>query len=79
MARHRQKRLGVLFVPRGVVHRFDNRSGAMATSLAVLTPGVPGREYVREVAALVAAGPPDAAKMGEIMLRHGLVPGWSAR
>jgi quercetin dioxygenase-like cupin family protein len=63
-----------LFIQRGIVHGFDNRSGTIATCLAVLTPGVLGPEYFREVAALVAAGPPDAAKMREIMLRHGLVP-----
>jgi quercetin dioxygenase-like cupin family protein len=63
-----------LFIPRGVVHGFDNRSGAVATCLSVLTPGVLGPDYFRELAALVAAGPPDAAKLREIMLRHGLVP-----
>ncbi len=65
---------GTMFIPRGVVHGFDNRSGAPATCLCVLTPGVLGPEYFREIAALVAAGPPDAAKMTEIMLRYGLVP-----
>jgi quercetin dioxygenase-like cupin family protein len=63
-----------LFIQRGVVHGFDNRSGAMATCLIVLTPGVLGPEYFRELAALIAARPPDEAKMREIMLRHGLVP-----
>jgi hypothetical protein len=42
--------------------------------VAVLTPGVLAPEYFREVAILVAAGPPDAAKMSEIMLRHGSCP-----
>jgi quercetin dioxygenase-like cupin family protein len=63
-----------LFIPRGVVHGFDNRSGATATCLVVLAPGVLGPEYIRELATLVAAGPPDEAKIREIMLRHGLVP-----
>ena len=63
-----------LFIGRGVVHGFDNRSGATATCLSVLTPGVLGPEYFRELAALVAAGPPDEAEVREIMLRHGLVP-----
>jgi quercetin dioxygenase-like cupin family protein len=66
---------GSLFIPRGIVHSFDNRSGAVATCLSVLTPGVLGPEYFREVAALVAAGPPQQAEMREIMLRHGLIPG----
>ena len=63
-----------LFIPRGVVHGFDNRSGVVATCLCVLTPGVLGPEYFREIAALAAAGPPDATKLREIMLRHGLIP-----
>lgn len=63
-----------LFIRRGVVHGFDNRSGATATCLSVLTPGVLGPEYFRELAVLIAAGPPDEAKVREIMLRHGLVP-----
>ena len=63
-----------LFIARGVVHGFDNRSGAEATCLCMLTPGVLGPEYFREVAALVANGHPDEAQVREIMLRHGLVP-----
>ncbi len=63
-----------LFIKRGVVHGFDNRSGADATCLAALTPGVLGPEYFRELAALVAKGPPDEAAVREIMLKHGLVP-----
>jgi quercetin dioxygenase-like cupin family protein len=64
---------GTLFIPRGRVHGFLNRSGAPATCLVVLTPGVLGPEYFREIGALLA-GPPDPAKAREIMLRHGLVP-----
>ena len=63
-----------LFIRRGIVHGFDNHSGAVAKCLAALTPGVLGPEYFRELANLVAAGPPDEAKVREIMLRHGLVP-----
>ncbi len=62
------------FIPRGVVHGFDNRSGATATCLSMLTPGVLGPEYFRELGVLIAAGPPDETKVREIMLRHGLVP-----
>ncbi|MFI5015988.1 MAG: cupin domain-containing protein [Hyphomicrobiales bacterium] len=61
-------------IPRGVVHGFDNRSGAPATCLCVLTPGVLGPGYFREIALLVAAGPQDPVKMREIMQRHGLIP-----
>ena len=63
-----------VFIPRGVVHAFDNRSGAPAKILSVLTPGVLGPEYFRELAALIVAGKPEPAEMREIMLRHGLVP-----
>jgi len=62
------------FVPRGIVHGFANSSGAPATVLSVLTPGVLGPEYFREFAAHVVGGTPDPAVMREIMLRHGLVP-----
>jgi quercetin dioxygenase-like cupin family protein len=62
------------FIPRGVVHGFDNRSGAPATCLSVLTPGVLGPEYFRELAAAIASGQPDPAIMLGIMARHGLVP-----
>jgi quercetin dioxygenase-like cupin family protein len=63
-----------LLIKRGVVHGFENRSDADATCLAVLTPGVLGPEYFRELAALISKGPPDGAVVREIMLRHGLVP-----
>jgi len=63
-----------LFIRRGIVHGFDNRSGAPAKVLGALTPGVLGPEYFRELAALIAAGPPDEEDVREIMLRHGLVP-----
>ena len=50
----------VVFIRRGVVHGFDNRSGAPARCLDVsLTPGVLGPGYFREIAGLVAAGAPD--------------------
>jgi quercetin dioxygenase-like cupin family protein len=63
------------FVPRGRVHHFVNEGPERSRSLAVLTPAVVGPEYFRELAALVAAGgPPDVAKVAEIMRRHGLAP-----
>ena len=63
-----------LFVPRGVVHAFSNDTQEPATCLAVLTPGVLGPGYFREVAALLSVEPPDLARMKETMLRYGLVP-----
>jgi quercetin dioxygenase-like cupin family protein len=67
----------VLCIPRGAVHHFDNTGAADATSLAIVTPGVLGPDYFREVAAVVAAaagGPPDVVAIGEVMKRHGLPP-----
>jgi quercetin dioxygenase-like cupin family protein len=64
-----------LFIPRGVVHGFINETQATAKMLCVLTPGVLGPEFFREMSALMAGGaPPDPAKAGEIMKRHGLIP-----
>ena len=62
------------FIPRGVVHGFENRGTETASALCILTPGILGPEYFRDIAALAAAGPPDAAKMRAIMDRYGLVP-----
>ena len=63
-----------VFIKRGIVHGFTNRSGEPATCLCVLTPGMLGPAYFREIAALVASGVPDPAKLKETMLRYGLVP-----
>ena len=66
-----------LCIPRGAVHRFDNTSGAEATMLAVVTPGVLSPDYFRELAALVnaaAGGPPNLAALADVMRRHGLTP-----
>ena len=63
-----------VFIPRGVVHGFSNRSTGPASCLCVLTPGVLGPQYFRDMAALISAGAPDPGKMKETMLRYGLVP-----
>jgi quercetin dioxygenase-like cupin family protein len=66
-----------LFIPRGAAHRFDNPLAATARALAVITPGVLGSSYFREIAAIAnaaAGGPPDAAAIAAVMLRHGLTP-----
>ena len=64
-----------LFIPRGVVHGFVNETQAIAKMLCVLTPGVLGPEFFREMAvAIDGPAPPDPARMGEIMKRHGLIP-----
>jgi quercetin dioxygenase-like cupin family protein len=66
-----------LCIPRGAVHRFDNGGAQDAKVLCVVTPGILGPQYFREAAEVIraaAGGPPDKAKMAEIMLRHGLTP-----
>ena len=67
----------VLCIPRGVVHRFDNVRGADTKMLAIVSPGILGPDYFREIAALVkaaAGGPPDAVALAAVMRRHGLTP-----
>jgi len=61
-----------IFIKRGIVHSFRNDTQEAASCLCILTPGVLGPSYFREVAALVAGGAPDPQKMKDIMLR--LVP-----
>jgi len=66
-----------LVIPRGAVHHFDNTGDVDATALAIVTPGVLGPDYFREVAAVLeaaAGGPPDFAAIGSVMRRHGLTP-----
>ncbi len=66
-----------LCIPRGAVHHFDNAGGADAKALAIVTPGVLGPEYFRDLADVVAAAdgrPPDLAAMADVMRRHGLTP-----
>jgi quercetin dioxygenase-like cupin family protein len=63
-----------LFVPRGIVHGFENRSEAPSSFLSVLTPGVLGPEYFREMAALLSAAPPDKDALRATMTKYGLVP-----
>jgi len=64
-------------IPRGAVHRFDNNTAQNAKQLCAITPAAIGPQYFREIAAALretAGGPPDRARLVEIMLRHGLKP-----
>lgn len=66
-----------LVIPRGAVHQFDNTGDVDARQLAIVTPGVLGPDYFREVAVVLeaaAGGPPDFTALGEVMCRHGLTP-----
>jgi quercetin dioxygenase-like cupin family protein len=60
--------------PRGAVHQFSNPGVETAKALVMLTPDI-GEQFFRDVGALaVAGGPPDRAKLLEVMTRYGLVP-----
>ena len=66
-----------LCIPRSAVHHFDNTHGIDAKALAIVTPGILGPDYFREVAAILdaaAGGPPDLAALAAVMRRHGLTP-----
>ena len=68
---------GVLCIPRGVVHQFANHGDLDASALAIVTPGILGPGYFREVAEILdasAGGPPDLAAVAVVMRRHGLTP-----
>jgi quercetin dioxygenase-like cupin family protein len=67
----------VLCIPRGAVHHFANPGDEGAGALAIVTPGILGPGYFREVAAILdsaAGGPPDLAAVATVMRRHGLTP-----
>jgi len=64
-------------IPRGAVHRFDNLGATRTRVLAVITPGLLGPDFFREIAAVLrasAGGPPDPVAIGEIQRCHGLTP-----
>ena len=66
-----------LCIPRGAVHRFDNTRDVDARALAIVTPGILGPDYFREIATILdaaAGGPPDFAALGAAMRGHGLTP-----
>jgi quercetin dioxygenase-like cupin family protein len=63
------------FIPRGAVHYHDNHTAGTVKVLCVLTPASIGPAYFRELKEVINMGaPPDPKKIGEVMLRHGLVP-----
>jgi quercetin dioxygenase-like cupin family protein len=66
-----------LCIPRCAIHRFDNNGAQEVKALCVITPAALGPQFFRESAEVInaaAGGPPDRAKMAEIMRRHGLTP-----
>ena len=61
--------------PRGSVHHFSNPGAEIARALVMLTPDI-GEQFFRDVGAVASAsGPPDRARLMEVMTRYGLVPG----
>jgi quercetin dioxygenase-like cupin family protein len=76
-APHEVGRGEVVCIPRGAVHQFANTGELDARALAIVTPGILGPDYFRDVAAILdsaAAGPPDLAAIADVMRRHGLTP-----
>ena len=66
-----------LCIPRGAVHRFDNRGSQDVKALCVITPAALSPQYFHECAEVIdatAGGSPDRARLAEIMRRHGLTP-----
>lgn len=64
-------------IPRVAVHGFDNHGTEDAKFLAISSPGVMTPHYFREIHDVLAStpgGPPDPAKVAEVMRRHGLTP-----
>jgi quercetin dioxygenase-like cupin family protein len=63
-----------VFIKRGIVHGFRNDTQEPARCLCILSPGVLGLAYFRDMLELLSGGAPDLARMKETMLRYGLVP-----
>jgi quercetin dioxygenase-like cupin family protein len=63
-----------LFVPRGTPHRYVNTSDETIRELAIVTPGVLGSAYFRELETVVGSGDQDAIEA--VMRRHGVIPLW---
>lgn len=63
-----------VFIKRGVVHGFTNRTADVARCLCFLSPGVLGSQFFKDIAKQWGGGEPDPAKMKETMLRYGLIP-----
>ena len=64
-------------VPRGAVHGFENQGVEDAKFLAISSPAVMTPDFFRDIHAVLAStpgGPPDMAKVAEVMRRHGLTP-----
>ena len=57
------------------IHGFSNEGDVDARFLAIISPGLMGSGYFKDVADVLGGdGPPDIEKLGEVMRRHGLTP-----
>jgi mannose-6-phosphate isomerase-like protein (cupin superfamily) len=64
-----------LCIPRGTVHSYSNLHNDTARMMCLLTPGLVGPEYFRELAAATQPdGPPDIAEISTVMARYGVIP-----
>jgi len=62
------------FIPRGTVHSFSNTHDEPCVVLSIMTPGLIGPAYFREMAALFALGAPHPEAIRAVMTKHGLIP-----
>jgi len=62
---------GVVYLPRGVTHAFQNVGAAPARHWVLLTPSGFERFYARCAAEFSNGGPPDLARLGAISAEHG--------
>ncbi|MEI8280334.1 MAG: cupin domain-containing protein [Bacteroidota bacterium] len=64
-----------IFIPRGTVHGFENKTDARVKFLCVINPGIFGPAYFHEIASIInAGGPPDMGKLLQTLTKFGLVP-----
>ncbi len=62
-------------IRRGDTHAWTNHGSVPARQLTIVTPGIMGPEYFRDVARAVnAGGPTNPAELAETMRRSGMVP-----
>jgi quercetin dioxygenase-like cupin family protein len=62
------------FTPKGAVHGFSNPFLEPCRCLIMLSPDI-GAQYFHDIAAVLkAGGPPDKAKIVQVMARYGLTP-----
>ena len=64
-----------LNIPRGTVHSYSNLHTTTCRMMCLLTPGLVGPEYFRELAAAIQPdSPPDIAEISSVMARYGVIP-----